>query len=94
MDNNARIVTYNELIDFQVEEPLYLEFVDQPELIKVKICQIESHKKLFRWQVLCCFCSFGKCGQIAANFKFMGKLWRCWSKYPTDEQREATPWKT
>ena len=60
MDNNARIVTYNELIDFQFEEPLYLEFVNQPELIKVKICQIESHKKIFRTQMLCCFCSFGE----------------------------------
>lgn len=22
-----------------------------------------------------------------------GKTWRCWSSRPTDEQREATPWK-
>lgn len=93
MDNNAKIVTYNELIDFRVEEPFYLEFVDQPELIKVKICQIESHKKLFRWKTLCCFCSFGECGQIAADFRLMGKLWRCWTKCPTDEQRKEMKWK-
>ena len=36
MDNNARIVTYNELIDFRVEEPFYLEFVDQPRTYKSK----------------------------------------------------------
>lgn len=22
-----------------------------------------------------------------------GKTWRCWTSRPTDEQREATPWK-
>lgn len=27
------------------------------------------------------------------NIKEYGKVWRCWTSYPTDEQRETTPWK-
>lgn len=92
MDNIARIMSREEL-EAQGNNMLYLEFVDQPKVIKVKICQIESHKKLFRTQVLCCFCTLGECGQIAADFKFIGKLWRCWTDYPDQAVREAVPWK-
>lgn len=88
----ARIMTRDEL-ENQGHDTLYLEFADNPDIMRVKICQIEYHKKLFRWQILICFCTFGECGQIAADFKFMGKLWRCWSKYPTDEQRKEMKWK-
>lgn len=91
MANIARIMTRDEL-ENQGNDILYLEFVDQPKVMKVKICQIEAHKKLFRIQVLCCFCTFGECGQIAADFRFMEKLWRCWTAYPTAEQREAEAW--
>ena len=87
----ARIMTRDELIN-QGSGILYLEFVDQPKVIKVKICQIESHKTLFRTQVLCCFCTFGEYGQIAADFRFMGKLWRCWTAQPNQAEMEARPW--
>jgi hypothetical protein len=92
MTDVARTMTRDEL-ENQWSDTLYLEFVDQPEVMKVKICQIEYHKKLFRTQVLCCFCSLGERGQIAADFKYMGKLWRCWTDYPDQETREETPWK-
>lgn len=87
----ARILTRDELIN-QGSDTLYLEFVGQPKVMEVKICQIESHKKLFRWQVLCCFCTLGECGQIAADFRFMGKLWRCWTCRPDQATREAAKW--
>ena len=92
MDDVARIMTRDEL-ENQGSDILYLEFVDQPKVMKVKICQIEYHKKLFRTQALCCFCTLGECGQIQANFRFMGKLWRCWTDYPDQVIRETTPWK-
>jgi hypothetical protein len=87
----ARIMTRDEL-ENQGSDTLYLEFVDQPKVMKVKICQIESHKKLFRTQELCCFCTLGECGQIQADFKYMGKLWRCWTSHPSPEQREEVKW--
>ena len=87
----ARIMTRDEL-ENQGSDTLYLEFVDQPNVMKVKVCQIECHKKLFRTQALCCFCTLGECGQIAADFRFMGKLWRCWTARPDQATREATPW--
>lgn len=90
--NTAWIMTRDEL-ENQGNDTLYLEFVNQPKVMKVKICQIESHKKLFRTQELCCFCSLGECGQIPADFRFMGKLWRCWRFHPYIEQREAAPWR-
>ena len=88
----ARIMSREEL-ESQGNAMLYLEFVDQPNVMKVKICQIEYHKKLFRTQALCCFCTLGECGQIAADFKFMGKLWRCWTDHPSEDQRKSVPWK-
>lgn len=88
----SRIMTRDEL-ENQGSDTLYLEFVDQPEVMRVKICQIEYHKKLFRTQVLCCFCTLGECGQIVADFKFMGKLWRCWTDCPDQAAREAVSWK-
>ena len=91
MDDVARIMTRDEL-ENQGSDTLYLEFVDQTKIMKVKICQIEYHKKMFRTQVLCCFCTLGECGQIAADFRFMGRLWRCWTSQPTEAEREATPW--
>ena len=92
MTDVARIMTRDEL-ENQGSDTLYLEFVDQAKIVKVKICQIEYYKKLFRTQALCCFCTLGECGQIAADFRFMGRLWRCWTFRPTEEQREAIPWK-
>ena len=88
----ARIMTRDELFN-QGSGTLYLEFVDQPKVMEVRLCQIESHKKLLRTQVLCCFCTLGECGQIAADFRFMGKLWRCWTSRPSYWQREAVKWK-
>jgi hypothetical protein len=80
-------------LENQGSDTLYLEFVDLAEVMKVKICQIEYHKKLFRTQALCCFCTLGECGQIAADFRFMGRLWRCWTDYPGQAARVAAPWK-
>ena len=87
----ARIMTREEF-ELQGSDFLYLEFADNPDVMRVKICQIEYHKKLFRWQIVICFCTLGECGQIEADIKYMGKLWRCWTQPPTDEQRRATPW--
>jgi hypothetical protein len=87
----ARIMTREEF-ELQGSDILYLEFADDPDVMRVKICQIEYHKKLFRTQILICFCTLGECGQIAADIKFMGKLWRCWTDYPSQATREATPW--
>ena len=28
----------------------------------------------------------------AVHSEYYGKIWRCWSARPTDEQREAKPW--
>jgi hypothetical protein len=92
MTDVARIMTRDEL-ENQGSDILYLEFVDRAEIMRVKICQIESQKKLFRTQALCCFCTLGECGQIAADFKYMGKLWRCWTDCPDQAIREAVKWK-
>lgn len=91
MTNVARIMPREEL-EAQGNNMLYLEFVDQAKIMKVKICQIEYHKKLFRTQALCCFCTLGECGQIQADFRFMGKLWRCWTYYPDQATSEEIPW--
>ena len=88
----AKVLTRKELDQLCRDDELYYETIYEPDIMKVKICQYVSHKKLFRWQDLCCFCSLGECGQIEVDYKHMGKRWRCWDGCPSQEQRKETPW--
>lgn len=87
-----RLMTLEEILDRGDDEPPFLEYnLSTISVLKPAIFQPDNSDEggdgYMRVVSACCASGF-------YNRKEYGKVWRCWTSRPTDEQMEATPWNT
>ena len=86
LEEPPRILNFNELLDLK-DQFVWIETFEPNE---IKACQVYGINAFHDKNVVSIFAG----GFYSLLRKNYGKKYRCWTSYPTDEQREAIPWKT
>lgn len=85
----------------KAQEPRVIPFneIDNHEVLWMEVLDVETEDGLAPWVKTASgrwfsplFCSEARPDMILSTPREYGRICRCWTSRPTDEQREATPW--
>lgn len=78
------VMTLEEVIESEVGTVVWLEDIDKPTVIAGLVDRVFTGTMVVDFQCVA--------RTVTAGFDDYGKRWRCWTKEPTEAEREVTPW--